>query len=116
MLKKVGVKKWIFDEVQSLAAIEFKFTEKYPPSQYTSWLTQQMQEGYPPQWTISGTSLLRAYNPQLIEEHLALLRPDNFRLTLASQEFPYGIQCDKVEQWYNTEYTVLSLTERLQKV
>ncbi|KAI7847937.1 Metalloenzyme, LuxS/M16 peptidase-like protein [Circinella umbellata] len=116
MLKKEGVKKWIFDEVQSLAAIEFKFTEKYPPSQYTSWLTQQMQEGYPPQWTISGTSLLRAYNPQLIEEHLALLRPDNFRLTLASQEFPDGIQCDKVEQWYSTEYTVMSLTERLQKM
>lgn len=116
MLKKVGVKKWIFDEVQSLAAIEFKFAEKYPPSQYTSFLTQQMQSDYPPEWTISGTSLLRKYDPELITEHLSLLRPDNFRLTLASQEFPFGIKCDKIERWYNTEYNILPLSQKLDTV
>lgn len=116
MMKKVGVKRWIYDEVQSLSAIEFKFSEKYPPSQYTSWLAQQMQENYPPQWTISGASLLRSFDPELIEQHLSLLRPDNFRLTLASQDFPFGIKCDKIERWYNTEYQVLPVSEKLSKV
>lgn len=116
MLKKCGVKKWIFDEIKSLAEMEFKFSEKCPPSQYTSFLSQQMQENLPPQWVISGNQLLRKYDPILIEQHLALLRPDNFRLTLACQEFPNGIKCTKVEKWYSTEYDIFDLSDQLKLV
>ncbi|RCI06352.1 Insulinase (Peptidase M16) [Rhizopus stolonifer] len=108
-----GVQQWIFDEIKSLAEIEFRFLEQCTPSQYTSFLSQQMQESYPPQWVISGSSLLRKYDPVLIENHLKLLRPDNFRLTLACQEFPHGIQCTQVERWYSTEYEVLPLRKEL---
>ncbi|KAG1283773.1 hypothetical protein G6F66_010823 [Rhizopus arrhizus] len=115
LVKLKGVQQWVFDEIKSLAEIEFKFLEQCPPSQYTSFLSQQMQENYPPQWIISGNALLRKYDPVLIEEHLKLLRPDNFRLTLACQEFPHGIQCTQVEKWYSTEYEVLPLSEHLVK-
>lgn len=111
-----GVQQWIFDEIKSLAEIEFRFLEQCTPSQYTSFLSQQMQESYPPQWVISGSSLLRKYDPVLIENHLKLLRPDNFRLTLACQEFPHGIQCTQVERWYSTEYEVLPLRKELVQV
>ncbi|KAI8077795.1 Metalloenzyme, LuxS/M16 peptidase-like protein [Halteromyces radiatus] len=113
MLKKNGTKKWIFDEVQSLSAIEFKFSEKSSPSQYTSWLTQCMQAEYPPHMTISGSSLLRTYDPKLIDEHLNLLNIHNFRLTLSSQDFPKGIKCTKIERWYKTEYEVLPISDDL---
>ncbi|KAG2201269.1 hypothetical protein INT47_006772 [Mucor saturninus] len=109
MIKATGVKKWIYDEIKSLAEIEFKFSEKCTPSQYTSFLSQQMQENLPPQMTISGSQLLRNYDPKLINQHLDLLRPDNFRLTLAAQEFPNGVQCTKVEKWYSTEYEDMPL-------
>ncbi|KAI9316323.1 Metalloenzyme, LuxS/M16 peptidase-like protein [Dichotomocladium elegans] len=115
MLKKVGATRWIFDEVQSLAAMEFRFSEKYPASQYTSLLAQQMQIGYPPEWTISGSALVRSYNPELINEYLSLLRTDNFRLTLASQTFPDGIDCNQVERWYGTEYRALPISQRLEE-
>ncbi|ORZ23200.1 Metalloenzyme, LuxS/M16 peptidase-like protein [Absidia repens] len=114
MLKKTGVSKWIFDEVQSLAAIEFKYSEKQPASQYTSWLVQCMQADYPPHMTISGSSLLRTFDPILIEEHLDRLNPSNFRLTLASQTFPHGIKCNKVERWYKTEYGVSPVSDALE--
>lgn len=113
MIKEVKVKEWIFDEIKSLAEIEFKFSEKCPPSQYTSYLSQQMQENLPPQWTISGGHLLRKYDPELINKHLELLRPDNFRLTLAAQEFPNGVKCTKVEKWYSTDYEIMPLSENL---
>ncbi|KAI9475636.1 MAG: Metalloenzyme, LuxS/M16 peptidase-like protein [Benjaminiella poitrasii] len=113
MVKEADVKKWIFDEIKSLAEIGFKFSEKCPPSQYTSFLAEQMQENLPPQWTISGNSLLRKYDPVLIEEHLRLLRPDNFRLTLVSQEFPNGLKPSKVEKWYSTDYEMLPISESL---
>ncbi|ORZ13145.1 Metalloenzyme, LuxS/M16 peptidase-like protein [Absidia repens] len=113
MLKKMGVQRWIFDEVQSLAAIEFKYSEKQAPSHYTSWLVQCMQSNYPPHMTISGPNLVRTYNPQLIDEHLAMLNKDNFRLTLSSPVFPKGIKCSKVEQWYNSEYDILPISDDL---
>ncbi|KAI8981618.1 Metalloenzyme, LuxS/M16 peptidase-like protein [Mycotypha africana] len=113
MLKESGVQKWIFDEIKSLAEMGFRFSEKCPPSQYTSFLAQQMQEKFLPQWILSGSCLLRKYNPELIEQHMDLLRPDNFRLTLASQEFPNNLKCTKVEKWYSTEYEVLPLSEQL---
>lgn len=116
MIKETGIKKWIFDEIKSLAEIEFRFSEKCPPSQYTSFLSQQMQENLPPQWTISGSHILRKYDAELIQEHLDLLRPDNFRLTLAAQEFPHGIKCTKVEKWYSTDYEDMPLRPELMAV
>ncbi|KAI8639740.1 Metalloenzyme, LuxS/M16 peptidase-like protein [Parasitella parasitica] len=113
MVKENGVKKWIFDEIKTLAEMDFKFSDKCPPSEYTSFLSQQMQECLPPQWTISGSALLRKYDPALIEQHLALLDPENFRLTLACQEFPNGVQPTKVEKWYSTDYEVLPLSKEL---
>lgn len=116
MLKKQGVQKWVFDEVQSLAEIEFRFSEKETPSQYTSYMVQNMQSEYPSHMTISGSELLRKYDPVLIEEHLNLLNINNFRVTLSSQEFPNSIQCSKVERWYKTEYDVMEISDELKKV
>ncbi|KAI8375164.1 Metalloenzyme, LuxS/M16 peptidase-like protein [Blakeslea trispora] len=113
LMKESGVKKWIFDEIKSLADIHFRFSEKMPPSEYTSFLSQQMQNNLPPQYVISGSSLLRKYDPVLIEDHIALLRPDNFRLTLVSQDLPEGIECTKTEKWYSTEYDVMPISEEL---
>lgn len=75
-----------------------------------------MQENYPPQWVISGNALLRKYDPDLIKAHLELLRMDNFRLTLVSQEFPDGIECTRIERWYSAEYEVQPLSEALVQV
>ncbi|KAI9336687.1 Metalloenzyme, LuxS/M16 peptidase-like protein [Pilaira anomala] len=113
MLKESGPKQWIFDEIKSLAEIEFRFSEKCTPSQYASYLSQQMQENLPPHQTISGSHILRKYDPKLINQHLELLRPDNFRLMLAAQEFPHGIQLTKVEKWYSTDYEELGLRPEL---
>lgn len=111
IIKASGVKQWIFDEIKSVAEIEFKFSEKCTPSQYTSILSQQMQENLPSQMTVSGNRLLRKYDPKLINHHLDLLRPDNFRLTLAAQEFPNGVKLTKVEKWYSTDYEDMPLDQ-----
>lgn len=116
MLKKLGVEKSTFDEVQSLASLAFRFKEKYPPSQYTSRLAGLMQHEYPPQHVLSGPSLIHDYDPDLIMENLNWLRDDNFRLTLTSQRFPNDIKPSKKERWYSTEYEVLDIGSDLRKV
>jgi insulysin len=75
-----------------------------------------MQSEFPPEMIISGSSLLRTFDPKLIDTHLDMLNKDNFRLTISSQEFPKGIRCSKVERWYKTEYDVLPISDDLQSV
>ena len=116
MLKKLGVEKNTFDEVQSLASLAFRFKEKYPPSQYTSRLAGLMQHGYPPQNVLSGPSLIHDYDPELIMENLNWLGDSKFRVTLTSQKFPNDIKPTKKERWYSTEYELLDITEDLRKV
>lgn len=46
---------------------------------------------------------LRKFDPARIQDGLACLRPDNFRMSVVSQKFP-GTWKEK-EKWYGTEYT-----------
>lgn len=116
LLKKDGVQKRIFEEVQSLASLAFRFKEKYPPSQYTSRLAGLMQHGYPSAYVLSGPSLIREYDPELINENLEWIRPDNFRIMLASQTPPNGVEYTEKERWYGTEYSVHDFDEKLIEV
>jgi insulysin len=113
LLKKYGVRESTFCEVQSLASLAFRFKEKYPPSQYTSRLAGLMQHGYPSDYILSGPSLIRGYDPALIQDNLNWLRPDNFRIMLASQTPPDGISFTKREKWYDTEYQVVDFGDSL---
>ncbi|OBZ83270.1 Insulin-degrading enzyme [Choanephora cucurbitarum] len=115
LLKSEGVQAHIFEEVQSLASLAFRFKEKYPPSQYTSRLAGLMQHGYPSEFVLSGPSLIREYDPELIKENLDWLRPDNFRIMLASQVPPHDIEFTEKETWYGTEYKVIDFDDQLIK-
>lgn len=116
LLRQTGVQESTFREVQSLASLSFRFKEKYPPSQYTSRLAGLMQHGYPSQFVLSGPSLIREYDPELINRDLSWLRPDQFRIMVASQEAPCGVQFTQRERWYDTEYEVKEFGEGLKKV
>jgi insulysin len=116
LLKRDGVQERIFSEVQSLASLAFQFKEKYPPSQYTSRLAGLMQHGYPSENILSGPSLIRRYDPDLIRENLDCLRPDRFRIMLASQNPPSGVEYTERERWYNTEYSVHDFSSELKEV
>ncbi|CRK22285.1 hypothetical protein BN1708_017940, partial [Verticillium longisporum] len=61
-----------------------------------------MQKPLPREWLLSGHSKLRKFDPELIREGLACLRPDNLRLTIVSRNFPGN--WDRKEKWYGTEY------------
>lgn len=116
LLKKDGVQPRIFEEVQSLASLAFRFKEKYPPSQYTSRLAGLMQHGYPSSYILSGPSLIREYDADLIKNNLDWIRPDNFRIMLASQTPPNGIEFTERETWYGTEYNVVDFDQNLVQV
>lgn len=102
MIKETPPQEWIVWESGKLAEIEFKFRQPMPASRTTSHLSGLMQKPIRRDWLLSGQTLVRKFNPEGIRQGLEYLRPDNFRFTLVSKEYPGN--WDQKEQWYGTEY------------
>lgn len=102
MLRDSPPQEWIFEEQKGMADVDFKFKQKTPASRFTSKTVSVMQKPVPREWLLS--SRLRKFEPGLIRQGLDLLRPDNFRMTIVSRDFPGT--WDKKEKWYGTEYSV----------
>lgn len=102
LLKESPPQEWIFDELKEMADVDFKFKQKTPASRFTSKISSVMQKPLPRQWLLSGQSRLRKFAPKLIEQALECLRPDNFRMTIVSREYPGD--WNQKEKWYGTEY------------
>lgn len=103
LIKENSPQQWIFDEMKNMGEVEFRFKQKSPASRFSSSLSSVMQKPLPREWLLSG-SLMRKYDPKLIEQALDHLRADNFRLVIVTPESPVAL--DKKEKWYGTEYAV----------
>ncbi len=102
LLKEVPPQQWIFNEVQGMAEVDFRFQEKSPASSFTSRISSVMQKHLPREWLLSGSSLLRKFDSSAITKALSYLRTDNYRLIIVSQQVPGN--WEKKEKWYGTEY------------
>jgi insulysin len=109
LLKESPPQEWIFEEQRGMAEVDFKFKQKTPASRFTSKISSIMQKPLPREWLLSGQSRLRKFDSKLITKGIGYLRPDNFRLTIVSQEFPGG--WDQKEKWYGTEYKIEKIPE-----
>ncbi|KAI1492445.1 peptidase M16 inactive domain-containing protein [Biscogniauxia mediterranea] len=109
LLKQTPPQEWIFEEQKGMADVDFKFKEKTPASRFTSKISSVMQKPLPREWLLSGQSRLRKFDPELIMKGVDLLRPDNFRMTIVSQDFPGD--WDQKEKWYGTEYKAEMIPE-----
>lgn len=104
IIRETPPQQWIFDEVKTMTEVDFRFKQKSPASRTTSALSGVMQKPLPRDWILSGQSLIRKFDAELISKGISYLRPDNFRLTIVSQDALPG-QVQK-EKWYGTEYSV----------
>jgi len=112
ILRSQPPQEWILKELQQVAAIDFRFKQKDAASSFTSHMSSIMQRPYPREWLLSGTHLIREFNPEQITQAINHLTPKNFRLTIVSQVPPEGLgEMDQTEQWYGTEYRVDKISE-----
>jgi insulysin len=102
LVRETPPQEWIVDEIKQMAEVFFKFSEKTGASNFTSGISATMQTPLPREWLLSGSCLIRKFDPQQILRAMNYLRPDNFRISIASQKFP-GDWNEK-ERWYGTEY------------
>ncbi|KAJ4346429.1 metalloprotease [Didymosphaeria variabile] len=102
MIRELPPQEWVVDEQIKISEVGFRFKQKSPPSRTTSALASVMQKPYSRKEILSGPSVIKKFDSQRISEAMEYLRPDNFRMTIVSQEFP-GDWPEK-EKWYGTEY------------
>ena len=107
LIKESPPQRWIVDEVKGMAEVDFRYQQKSPASSFTSAISSIMQKPLPREWLLSGSRLIRKFDSEAISEALSYLRPDNYRLTIVSKDFPGD--WDQNEKWYGTEYR----TERI---
>ncbi|KAH8732027.1 Metalloenzyme, LuxS/M16 peptidase-like protein [Phaeosphaeriaceae sp. PMI808] len=109
MIREKEPQKWIVDEQMQISEVDFRFKQKSPPSRTASSLAGIMQKPYDRKMLLSGPAVIRKFDADRISEAMSYLRPDNFRMTIVSQNFPGG--WDKREKWYGTEHKVEKLSE-----
>jgi insulysin len=103
LLREAPPQQWIFQELQGMAEVDFKFKQKTPAFQFTSKISSVMQKPLPRHLLLSGFSRLRSFSPKLITQGIDCLRPDNFFMMIVSRDFPGD--WDAKEKWYGTEYS-----------
>lgn len=101
LLRAEGPKKWIFDEYRKLNEMQFRFKDKENPLSLVSNIVHQMIT-YPLPDVLSANYLLTEWRPDLIDDILNRLRPENCRITIVGQKV--AEKCKETEKWYQTKY------------
>ncbi|XP_039761918.1 insulin-degrading enzyme [Pararge aegeria] len=101
MLRAEGPRRWVWEEQRDLMAMEFRFKDAQEPRALVVGHVHLLQE-FPMQDILSTYYLLSDWRPDLIEELLSLLTPDNVRVGVVAKCFES--KCTKTEPWYGTKY------------
>ena len=114
LLNQRGISKLYFDEQAKLSEIGFKFKEKAPALSYVRSLSSSLHD-FEPNEVLSAFYQLNDFNPELIEEYLSYLKPENLLVSLKAQD----LKTDNETTWFKAPYAVnplsISLTNKLKK-
>ncbi|XP_028391087.1 insulin-degrading enzyme-like [Dendronephthya gigantea] len=103
MLREVGPKDWIFQEVQALATMHFRFKDKEKPVQLVTRVSKYLHQ-FDMKDVLSGAYLLSEIDKETVTELLALLVPEKIRVFVMAKKFEKT--ADEIEEWYGTKYSV----------
>lgn len=105
MLKKQGIPRYIFDEVQEMSRIRYAFQMRDETfnemMQHGDLIFDEPLASYP-----QKSSTIGVYAPEQINELLSLLTPRNAIYTLVAPSSLTKVKTDRREEWMDIPYTV----------
>ncbi|MBN1007370.1 insulinase family protein [Amphritea sp. ZJ14W] len=111
LLQQKGVSEALYQEEQKISRIGFRFKEKSEPIHEVARLSHNLQL-YPADSVISADYLMEHFEPELINNILEQMTPDNLLVTLQAKT----VETDQQDPWFQAEYSVKPISsERLQK-
>ncbi|XP_029044201.2 nardilysin [Osmia bicornis bicornis] len=107
LMQREGPQKRIFDEMQQIMEMNFRFLDEIPPADYVEDLCEDMHY-YPPRDYLTGGDLYFEYNPEGIEEYMKYLTVENVNIIILDKKFNEE-EFEKVEPWFKTKYTDIEI-------
>ncbi|TMW67012.1 hypothetical protein Poli38472_012128 [Pythium oligandrum] len=101
LLRESKLEKWMFQELEDLSLMHFLFQSKQSPMSYTSSTAQSMQI-YGKRDILTQNGLYFPYEPEAIQELLALMTPERTKVFAVCKSFEGVV--DQEEPWYGTKY------------
>ncbi|MDX1432834.1 MAG: insulinase family protein, partial [Gammaproteobacteria bacterium] len=101
LMRRNGVDEWMYEEQRKLADMRFLYAQKAEPRSLVRALAANLHE-LPARDVLRGSYALDAFEPALIEEYMAALRPDNVLVTLVAGD----VATDAVTSKYGIEYRI----------
>ncbi|XP_063933209.1 nardilysin-like [Zophobas morio] len=91
----------LFEEIEAIASIRFKFHEELDPCELAVDLACSLMN-YPVKEVLTGPCLFRAYDEELIRDFLQFLNPESVRVSILSKVFEK--KCRNSEKWFGTKH------------
>ncbi len=107
LIKKEKSLERIFNESKKMAAIGFQFKDKEDPVEYARFLAARLQD-IPGNDVLAARWLYKEYKPEMVNEILQYLTPENLQLILIAP----NVSTDKVEKWYQANYAVNQVSKK----
>lgn len=104
MLQRIGAQKRIFEEIERVDRMAFRFMEESTAEDWVQKLVDNMLQ-YTPSEYISGAYLTPDFNKPLIDSCIQSLMPDNCNVMISSKTFEQGGVCSEKEFWFGTQYS-----------
>jgi secreted Zn-dependent insulinase-like peptidase len=101
LLRERGVEKWRFEELKRKSELDFRFQEKMPVSSYAMALSGKLLH-YPASDLLRGGKVLEEWKPELVNDLLSYLQPQNMTLTLVDPE----LKTTETEPYYKVSYDI----------
>lgn len=103
LLRETDPQKWIFEELQDIGKMEFRFAEEQPQDDYAASLAENLLF-FSEQHIIYGEYAYEQWDDKLIEHILGYFSPDNMRLDVLSKSFFKESPAVQFEPWFGTQY------------
>ncbi|CAI7799723.1 unnamed protein product [Closterium sp. NIES-54] len=112
MLRQAPPQRWVFEELQAIAAMDLRFAEEDSPDEYAVRLAGNMFY-YPKRHVIAGDYIHDKWDPHRIAYLLSLLSPHSVRLDLLTHSFDHTREGILKEPWFDVPYTTTLLSPAL---
>ncbi|XP_031485488.1 nardilysin-like isoform X2 [Nymphaea colorata] len=103
VLRQAGPQKWVFDELQAIGKMEFRFAEEQPQDDYATELAENALL-YPEEHVIYGDYAFEVWDDKLVEHVLSFLTPDNMRIDILTKSFKKKSLSVQYEPWFGSAY------------
>jgi len=106
LMRESGISKWTFDEQRKLSEMRFLYAEKLEPIGLARSLSNNFHL-LPADELLRGHYSLDDFDPELVQEYLDYMRPDNVLLTVMAN----GLDTDQRTDWFSVDYSIRPIEE-----